>query len=49
MKKVDFLCLGMNEGGGIYSNDGRNINGRPFNEGWQIIMNLDLILAFEEI
>ena len=32
-EEMGFLCLGMNEGGGIYSNDGRNINGRPFNEG----------------
>ena len=44
-----FLCLGMNERGGIYSSGGGNMNGRPFNEGWQRIMNLDLILAFGEI
>ena len=34
---------------GIYSSGGENMNGRPFNEGWQRIMNLDLILTFEEI
>ena len=28
-----FLCLGMNEMGGIYSSGGGNMNGRPFNEG----------------
>ena len=44
-----FVCLGMNKRGGIYSSGGRNMNGRPFNEGWQRIMNLDLILAFREI
>ena len=27
-----FLCLGMNEKGGIYSSGGGNMNGRPFNE-----------------
>ena len=36
------------EGGFIYSG-GENMNGRSFNEGWQRIMNLDLILAFGEI
>ena len=44
-----FRVLGMNERGGIYSSGGENINGRPFNESWQRIMNLDLILAFGEI
>ena len=44
-----FLCVGMNERGGIYSNGGGNMNGRPFNEGRQMIMNLDLIFAFGEI
>ena len=44
-----FLCLRMNERGGIYSSGGGNMNGKPFNEGWQRIMNLDLILAFGEI
>ena len=31
--------------GGIYSSGGGNMNGRSFNEGWQRIMNLVLILA----
>ena len=44
-----FLCVGMNERGGIYSNGGGNMNGRPFNEGRQMIMNLDLIFSFGEI
>ena len=44
-----FVCLGMNERGGLYSSGGGNMNGRPFNESWQGIMNLDLILAFREI
>ena len=35
--------------GGLYSNAGRNMNGRPFNEGWQRIMNLYLILALGKI
>ena len=35
----------MNEMGGIYSSSGGNMNERPFNEGWQRIMNLDLILV----
>ena len=48
-EEMGFLCLGMNEMGGIHSSSGENINGRPFNEGWQRIMNLDLILAFGEI
>ena len=48
-EEMGFLCFGMNKRGGIYSNGGRNMNGRPFNEGWQRIMNLDLILVFGEI
>ena len=45
-----FVCSGMKErGGGLYSSGGENMNGRPFNEGWKRIMNLDLILAFKEI
>ena len=28
-----FVCLGMNERGGIYSSGEGNMNGRPFNEG----------------
>ena len=39
----------MNERGDLYSNGGENINGMPFNEGWQRIMNLNLILALGEI
>ena len=35
----------MNKKGGIYNSSRGNMNGRPFNEGWQRIMNLDLILA----
>ena len=44
-----FVCLGMNERGGIYSSGGGNMNGMSFNEDWQRIMNPDLILAFGEI
>ena len=44
-----FVCLEMKEGEGLYSSGRGNINGRPFNEGWQRIMNLVLILALEEI
>ena len=44
-----FLCLGVKEQEGLYSSGGGNMNGRPFNEGWQRIMNLDLILALEKI
>ena len=43
-----YVCR-MNERGGIYSSSGGNMNERPFNEGWQRIINLDLILAFMEI
>ena len=32
-EKRGFLCVGMNERGGIYSNGGGNMNGMPFNEG----------------
>ena len=28
-----FVCFGMKEKGGLYSNGGENMNGRPFNEG----------------
>ena len=38
-----FVCPGMKEMGGLYSSGGENMNGRPFNEGWQRIMNLVLI------
>ena len=44
-----FLCPRMKERGDLYSSGGENMNGRPFNEGWKRIMNLDLILAFKEI
>ena len=44
-----FFVSGMNERGGIYSSGEGNMNGRPFNKGWQRIMNLDLILAFGKI
>ena len=39
----------MEERGGLYSSGGENMNGRSFNEGWQRIMNLNLILAFGKI
>ena len=29
----------------MYNNDGKSMNEMSFNEGWQKIMNLDLILA----
>ena len=48
-KERVFLCLGMKEREGLYSSDGGNMNRRSFNEGWQRIMNLDLILSFGEI
>ena len=38
----------MKEMEGLHSNSGENMNGMPFNEGWQRIMNLDLILAFRK-
>ena len=44
-----FVCFGMKERGDLYSGGGENMNGRPFNEGWQRIMNLVLILALGEI
>ena len=44
-----FVSFGMKEMGGLYSSGGENMNGRPFNGGWQRIMNLDLILALGEI
>ena len=43
------MCFGMKERGGLFSGGGGNLNGRPFNEGGQRIMNLNLILAFGEI
>ena len=33
----------------LYSSNGENMNGMSFNECWQRIMNLDIILAFGEI
>ena len=48
-KEMGFLCLGMEEMWGLYSSGWGNMNGRKFNEGWQRIMNLDLILALGEI
>ena len=44
-----FVCLEMKERESLYSSGGENMNGRPFNEGWQRIMNLVLILALGEI
>ena len=44
-----FVCFGMKKMRGLYSSGGENMNGRPFNKGWQRIMNLDLILALREI
>ena len=32
-KKWGFMSFGMKEMGGLYSSGGRNMNGRPFNEG----------------
>ena len=34
---------------GLYSSGEENMNEILFNEGWQRIMNLDLILAFGKI
>ena len=44
------FCVLWNEGDrGLYSSSEENMNGRTFNEGWQRIMNLDLILALGKI
>ena len=43
-----FVCLGIKEREGLYSSDGESMNERSFNEDWQRIMNLDLILALEK-
>ena len=32
-EEMRFLCLGMEERGGLYSSGGENINKRSFNEG----------------
>ena len=44
-----FFVLWNGRNGGLYSSGEENINGRSFNETWQRIMNLDLILVFGEI
>ena len=44
-----FLCFRMKERGGLYGSGRENMNGMSFNEGWQRIINLDLILAIGEI
>ena len=48
-EEMGVLCLEMKEMGGLYSSGEKIMNGRPFNEGWQRIMNLDLMLALGEI
>ena len=48
-EEMGFLCVLEWKNGGLYSSDGENMNGIPFNEGWQKIMNLVLILALGEI
>ena len=48
-EKGFFVCFGMKEREGFYSSGGENMNGMPFNEGWQRIMNLDLILVLGKI
>ena len=47
-EEMGFLC-GMEEMSGLYSNGWENMNEMPFDEGWQRIVNLNLILAFQEI
>ena len=44
-----FVCFGMKEREDLYSSGGGNMNGMPFNGGWQKIMNLDLILTLGKI
>ena len=46
---VFVLCLGMKEMRGLYSSGGGNMNRKLFNEGWQRIMNLNLILSLGEV
>ena len=48
-EEMGFLCVLEWKNGGLYSSGGENMNGMPFNEGWQKIMNLVLILALGEI
>ena len=43
------MSFRMKERGGLYSSGEENMNGMPFNEGLQKIMNLVLILALGEI
>ena len=44
-----FVYFGMKDWEGLYSSGRGNMNGMSFNEGWQRIINLDLILALGEI
>ena len=39
----------MEENEGLYSSGEENMNWRSFNEGWQRIMNLNLILTLGKI
>ena len=49
-KRGGFFVCPWNEGEeGLYSSGGGNMNIMSFNESWQRIMNLDLILAFGKI
>ena len=48
-KDGSFLSWNGGERESLYSSSGENMNIRLFNESWQRIMNLDLILAFGEI
>ena len=48
-KDGGFGVCGMEKNESLYSNGGENMNERSFNDGWQRIMILDLILAFGEI
>ena len=48
-EEMGFLCVLEWKNGGLYSSGGENMNGMPFNECWQKIMNLVLILALGEI
>ena len=43
------VYFGMKEREGLYSSGGENMNGMSFNEGWQRIRNLGLILALGKI
>ena len=49
-EEMGVFCVIWNEGdGGLYNSGGKNMNRRPFNEGWQRMMNLDIILTLGEI